>query len=413
MQDSIGQFVDSKLGLFIHFGLYSILGGEFEGRSYPGLAEWIQTGLDIPRQRYRQLMEEFDPKQLDADAICARAASIGCRYLCLTAKHHDGFALWDTSASDFNSVASPCGRDLVAEFAEACRCHGLDYCLYYSQAQDWEDPDGYEAYHDNSRKDVRAYFERKVFPQVEELLTKYGAIRMLWLDTPMETPEYLARRLRDQIKRLQPDCLISGRIGFALGDYRTCSDNQLPALPQDFAWEVPATTNGSWGFKRSDTDWRDGISILRDFIKVISRGGNYLINVGPDGQGQVPEGAWTSLALLEHYTQANAEAIYGSQATAPYVYDDPRILLTQKARHLYLHLMEAPGKSSIALQHIIAIPQTCRLVSKPEHELKFFAGRDLEGFNYWEIDLSSIKPETYPLAIDIEHLSEEIEMEAF
>lgn len=391
-------FNDGKYGLFIHFGLYSMLGGEYKGQESQGIAEWIMNRLDIPREEYEQLAADFDPSMLDPQAICEAAKRWGMTYLCLTSKHHDGFALFDSKADPYNSVqASLSKRDFVREFAEACAEHDLVFCLYYSQAQDWHHPDGYSAYHDNAQKDFERYFREKCLPQVDEILTQYGPIGMLWFDTPMEMTVEQSTELRDFVKERQPECIISGRIGNAIGDYLTTNDNMLPAQPIPQAWELPATLNSSWGYKKRDHDWRNPENVFREFVKVVSRGGNYLLNIGPRGDGSVPE---PSLKILEQVGQMIdpvKEAIYGTRVTPPYVYEQNEFVLTCKPNKLYLFLLGSQGSGTdrseglsvrergfLALHNIGNEVQDVTCLSH-DIEVKFNDGMDLEGHSYWTL----------------------------
>lgn len=334
-------FSQAKYGLFIHFGLYSLLGGHWQGKEIPGLAEWIRHYGKIPRQTYRALAQNFDPRALDPRALVSWAKDQSFRYLCLTAKHHEGFALFKSQASSFNSVeASPCGRDLVAEFANACREEGLVFCLYYSQAQDWDHPYGLEAYTDQSGKDFSIYFKEKCLPQVEELLTGYGPIGMIWFDTPLNMSREQAQKLRQLVKTCQPACLINGRIGHGLGDYMTCQDRRLPAQSLTVPWELPATLNTSWGYRASDQQWRTPLEVSRELLTVFSRGGNELLNIGPDGQGRIPSGARACLEKVGDWLNQVQASIYGTDAIASYVYESPELRFTHRPHHLYIHVLE-------------------------------------------------------------------------
>lgn len=336
---SLDTFRANKYGLFIHFGLYSLLGGHYQGQATPGLGEWILHDLAIPREDYRSLAARFDPAAFDAEAIAAAAVRWGMRYICFTAKHHDGFALYRSRVSPYNSVdASPCGRDFVGELAAACARHQLQFCLYYSQAQDWDDPNAYEAGSENSGKQFSRYFQGKCLPQLGELLSHYGPVHMLWLDTPMGMSEAECQELRDYVKRLQPDCLLSGRIGHGLGDFATTQDQRIPAAPAQGAWEIPETLNGSFGYYEGDENWRSPQSLLEELLKVSSRGGNLLLNVGPDGSGRIPAGAVQSLDALGSWLRGKEAGIYNTAPCPPYVYEAPGIIFTCRPYHLYLHI---------------------------------------------------------------------------
>ena len=346
--DKMTWFREARFGLFIHFGLYSQLGGEWKGRVTPTIAEWILNTLDIPVEEYRQLAASFDPVEFDADKIARKAADWGMRYLVVTAKHHEGFALFDSDCSDYTSVkASPCHRDFVAELQEACRRHGLKFGVYYSQAQDWDDPDGFMANHDNSGKDYRAYLDRKSLPQIRELLEKYPDISLIWFDTPMGTTAAQSREMVDLVHSIRPDVIISGRIGNGLGDYMTTGDNFIPAQPFPGGFEVPATLNDTWGYKASDHNWKDPKRILRLLLKIISRGGNYLLNIGPDGTGRIPEKSVAVLDAVGRYVRENEDAIRGTLPVPPYPYDLEWCIMTRRAHRLFLHVTEPDAKPEL------------------------------------------------------------------
>ncbi len=388
--NALEQFRQMKYGLFIHFGLYSLLGGEWQGQITPGLAEWIQNDLDIPADDYALLAEQFNPIKFDARVIAKKAKAWGMRYLCFTAKHHDGFALFDTQVSNFNSLkASPCRRDFVRELADACCDEGLTFCLYYSQAQDWHHG-GYRAYHENDAEAFESYFESICLPQVRELLTQYGEIGMLWFDTPMGMTVAQSQKLASLVKEIQPDCLINGRIGHGLGDYLTMADNRIPRQALKSVWEVPVTLNRSWGYKKSDNNWVKAPETFEKLVKIISRGGNMLLNIGPRGDGSVPEESLAILDDIGHSLSVNAEAIYDSQPAQPYVFEFEDMIFTQKPGFLYIHLMKPQnwvGKT-LSLYHMASVARKATLLSAGE-ALSLRVGKDLEGFGHWAIQLPS------------------------
>lgn len=330
-------FSQAKYGLFIHFGLYSLLAGEYKGKKSRGLAEWILNNADIPLDEYRTLAKDFNPVNFDAEAICKKAKAWGMRYVCLTSKHHDGFALYDSKVSAYNSVqASPCKRDFVKELAAACNKHDLVFCLYYSQAQDWDDPDGYRAYHDNSEKQFERYFYGKCLPQVKELLTNYGEVGMLWFDTPMGMSFEQSKELRDTVKSIQPNCLISGRIGHGQSDFLSTQDNRIPSKPIDKLWEVAGTMNDSWGYKYYDHNWQSAETVIHKLLRVVARGGNYLLNVGPDGTGQIPEACVKELDKAGKWLSQVKDSVYGTETLPLYVYEVPNYCFTYKKNKLFI-----------------------------------------------------------------------------
>lgn len=334
-------FKDAKFGLFIHWGLYALLGGEYRGQTTDGLAEWIMNTFQIPAAEYEQLAKQFDPKEFDAESIVKKAKAWGMQYLVFTSKHHEGFAMYDSKVSDYNVVrAMPCGRDILKELQEPCEKYDMRLGLYYSQAQDWHDPNGLAAYRDNSQKDYQYYLDHKVKPQLREILTNYGKIALIWFDTPMESTKEQSRELFDLVKELQPDCIVSGRIGNSLGEYLTTADNYLPRLPYDGAWEIPATLNQTWGYKKSDQNWKSPEEIIRLLLKIVSRGGNYLLNIGPDGNGRVPEGSLRVLDEVGAYVQKNGVGIFGTESLPVYPYELDWAELTGKEYRLYVHVVK-------------------------------------------------------------------------
>jgi alpha-L-fucosidase len=342
MKDTKQQwFKDAKYGLFIHWGLYCILAGEYKGVKTDRIAEWIENHLDIPVAEYEKLAEQFHPTQFDADAFVRRAKEQwGMKYLVLTAKHHEGFAMYDSKVSDFNVVkATPYGRDILKELQLACEKYDMRLGFYYSQAQDWDDPNGFMSGKDNSHKDFQKYFDEKCKPQVKELLENYGRISLIWFDTPMGITVEQTQELIDLVKSIQPDCLLSGRTGNHMGDYMTTGDNFIPRLPYDGDWEIPATVNDTWGYNKFDTNWKSADTILHLLLKIVSRGGNYLLNVGPTADGIVPQACVEVLNEVGSYVTENAEAIYGTKPVGIYPYEIPGIEFTRREHKLYVHVL--------------------------------------------------------------------------
>ena len=335
-------FKDAKYGLFIHWGLFSLLEGEYKGEKTDRIAEWIMNYMNIPVEEYRQLAGSFKAEKFCADEIVRKAKEDwGMKYLVFTTKHHEGFAMWDSKCSDYNVVkATPYGKDVLKEFQLACEKYDMKLGLYYSQAQDWDDPDGYMYWKDNSGKNFRRYLDEKCIPQVKELLTGYGKIALLWFDTPMDMTAGESKELVDLVKSIQPECVISGRIGNELGEYLTTGDNFIPALPFDGDWEVPATLNDTWGFNRHDHNWKNADDILKLLLKIISRGGNYLLNIGPDSQGHVPEESVAILDKVGKYVTENGDAIYGTRKMEVYPYDLDWAQLTRKDYKLFVHVLK-------------------------------------------------------------------------
>lgn len=385
-------FISGKYGLFIHFGLYSILGGEYQGKRTNGLSEWIMNDLDIPVKEYEKLTLQFNPVHFNANEICRKAVEWGMKYICFTSKHHDGYAMYRSFADPYNSFdQSDCQRDFVRELADGCSKYGLVFCLYYSQAQDWHHPDGYRAYQDNSKKNFRRYLDEKCIPQVKEILSNYSDIGMIWFDTPMDMTYQESKELVDIVRSLQPNCLINGRIGNNLGDYITTQDNRIPAYPVKRLWEIPATLNSSWAYKHFDSDWLPPEDVLRKFLHIVSRGGNYLLNIGPRGDGSVPEKSVKTLDTIGLWLKNCGESIYGTQAIDTYVYEAPNLRFTHKDHELFVHVLDPyrfAGKQ-ISLQNIANTVEKISWVGRSDlsTDNMLRISQTLEGDPYWGLNI--------------------------
>ena len=342
MADKLQWFEEARYGLIIHWGLYALLGGFYQDRYYDGLTEWIMRNARISLSEYRKLANEFNPVDFDAESWARQAEAFGCRYLCVTAKHHDGFAMFDSKVSDYTVMHTPFGRDVVKELSEACRRHGLKFCVYYSQMQDWAEPDadGNTWDFDPAKKNFRRYFDSKVKPQVTELLTNYGDIGLIWFDTPYDMPVELCRELQALVHSLQPDCLINGRIGYGLGDYRQMGDNEIPVLAYHGAWETPMTLNNTWGYSRIDEAWKSPKTVVKMLIDVVSKGGNLLINVGPDELGRIPQGSVDVLSTVGQWLRRHGESIYGTMPCADFPYEMRWGGVTGRGATMYMHLLD-------------------------------------------------------------------------
>jgi alpha-L-fucosidase len=313
---------NARFGLFVHWGLYSVAAGEWQGRRAKG-NEHFMIHERVPLKEYATLAARFNPTRFDADAWVLAAKNAGMKYIVITTKHHEGFAMFRSPSSDYNIVkATPFGRDPMAELAEACRKHGVVLCFYYSLGRDWEDPDvptnwptkggrsNTVDFPDEDKKVFARYFERKVKPQVRELLTQYCPVGVLWFDTPELISAAQSLELRAMIRELQPSCIVNERIGNKAGDYAV-SEQKLDTDAGFSPWESCVTLSGGWGFNRFDTGWKTPEVVVRQLVDVASKGGNYLLNVGPTGEGEIPAPALERLAVIGRWIQVNGEAIYG------------------------------------------------------------------------------------------------------
>ena len=323
--NNIQWFKEAKYGMMAHWGLYSLLAGEYRDQRVKTYAEWIQSYAAIPNAEYELLARSFNPVYFNADEWIKLAKDAGMKYFVFTSKHHDGFAMFHSKADKYNVVdATPFGRDVVAELAEACYKHGLKFGLYYSQELDWHHPHGggYDQpstscagvswdnswdYPDRSKKDFSICFEEKIKPQVTELLQNYGDLCLMWFDVPHTISKEQSLELKQLVKTLQPDCLINSRIGNGAYDYVSLGDNEYPEeMPRESLkdvdmndthgfkyspyglYETAGTLNGSWSFKYYDQNWITPEQVIARREKLNSLGINYLLNVGPDGLGRIP-----------------------------------------------------------------------------------------------------------------------------
>ena len=346
MSDKLSWFREAKYGLFIHWGLYAIPGGEWKGQPSPHGTEWIMKNMKIPLSEYRELAKQFAPVDFDPYFYVRRAKEWGMKYIVFTAKHHDGFAMYDTKVSDYSIMNTPYGKDIVRQLADACEKEDMTLCIYYSQMQDWEHPDGNGNTwdYDPKEQDFGRYFYQKVLPQVKELLTNYGRIGMMWFDTPYDMPLELCRELADTVRACQPDCLINGRIGYGLGDFREAADNAIPTLSLDKCWESPMTLNDTWGYSYTDDNFKTPEAVIRNLVRIVGRGGNLVLNVGPDRMGVIPERSDEILCEVGEWLKKNGESIYAtaSMPNFPYMLPWGDITYDDKKQILYLHVQNYP-----------------------------------------------------------------------
>ena len=311
-------FREAKYGLFIHWGLYAIPAGEWNGKRSLGLGEWVMFRSRVPVKEYEQLASRFNPVKFNADEWVKVAKDAGMKYIVITSKHHDGFALFKSTASRYNVVdATPFKRDVLKELADACARGGIRLGFYYSQSQDWHEPNGAGNEWDfpaDATKDYDQYLRGKAEPQIRELLTGYGKVALIWFDTPRMMTGDRPHRFTRIVRELQPDTLIDGRLG-AEGDYTSTGDNVIPPNVSGEAWEVPATINHTWGFRKDDTDWKSPGQIAFKLVDIVSKGGNYLLNVGPTAEGVIPQPSQDILRTVGRWLQANGDAVYGASAT--------------------------------------------------------------------------------------------------
>ena len=298
-------FTSDRFGMFIHWGLYSGAEGIWKGekvRYDNDYAEWIQYRNEIDKKEYLELSKRFDWNIINPEEWVLLAKKAGMKYITITAKHHDGFALWNSNSSDYNifNYSNP-KRDIIKELSVACKKHNIKLGFYYSHWTDWEHlyswDNSKEIYWlDKNKYDI--YWQEKVIPQMKELLSNYGEISLIWFDMWLHHSETVVTKqqlfqLKNLIREMQPNCLINSRLGLSIDedqdvDFRTLGDNQLGKYKYDYPWQTPATVAHSWGYNSNENEWKSTTSILRSLIGNVSLNGNLMLNIGPTSNGSVP-----------------------------------------------------------------------------------------------------------------------------
>ena len=372
---------EARFGMFIHWGLYSQWGAHYpgaDGKLLNGKTEHMMRHLRLPLAVYSTIANVFNPVQFDPDAWVRTAKDAGMKYMVITSKHHDGFALWDSPANAYNITRTPYKRDIIKQLADACARGGLKFGVYYSLGRDWEDPDvptekkadGNRRsndwdWPDETKKDFAKYFERKVKPQVRELLTRYGPIALMWFDTPEKiTPEQSAELMR-LIRELQPNCIVNQRVGNRLGDYRVAEQN-VPESGWSDPWETCMTLNNHWGYYLGDENWKTRTRTVQTFVDIASKGGNFLLNVGPTGEGIIPGGSVERLHEVGAWLKTNGEAIYGTTASPigkPTWGRATKKVAKDGTTTLYLHVFDWPKDGQLVVSGAHATVQSATLLA--------------------------------------------------
>ena len=355
--DRMAWWRQAKFGMFVHWGVYSVVGGQYKGQELPNSAEWMMARGKIPIAEYEQYARQFNPTDFDANQFVARAKRAGMKYIVITAKHHDGFAMFGSKATKYNVVDfSPFGRDIMKELAEACQKQGLKFGFYYSQAQDWHHPGGFGNGWDKTIKRVSSdeYVQQKAAPEVEQLLTEYGPIGIFWWDTPRAMSEESFKMLHS-LTELQSDVITNDRLGedFA-GDYKTFERHIPKQAPEGKDWEVCMPISGSWGYKKSDTNFKSTETLIRNLVDIVSKGGNYLLNVSPTGTGGLLPQTTERLEAIGKWIDVNGDSIYGGNASPIGRPAWGRCTAKVSERHttLYLHVFDWPSDGSLQVQGV-------------------------------------------------------------
>lgn len=349
--DRVALFRDGNYGMFIHWGIYSHLGGQWREQTFYGIGEWIKRQMKISEPDYIALAKEFNPTAFDAREIARTAKAAGMKWIIITSKHHDGFAMFK-SAHPFNIVAaSPFARDPMKELAAACREAGLGFGFYYSHNQDWTAPggnNGPKQNPDGSPATFEQYFREKCYPQVKEICTQYGPLNYVWFDTPGNMPQENAAKLAALVRETQPGALLCSRVGYGLGDYASKGDMEVPPRNIEGLWETCDTTNDSWAYAWYDQNWKDGKEILHRLVATVGRGGTYLLNVGPDGTGRIPAQAAKYLIHAGEWIKRYPQVVYSAGAS-PWGHAQPWGDVTTTGNTLNLVVFDWPPHGRLML----------------------------------------------------------------
>ena len=381
---------EARFGLFIHWGLYAQAAGSWDGKPTGGAGEWIMNDMQIPLSQYAKLVPQFNPVQFNADDWVRIAKNAGMKYIVITSKHHEGFGMYPSALTDWCIKSTPFQRDPLKELAAACKKEGLKLCFYHS-IMDWHSP----LYAprkpwndiDKTPPDFDAY-DAYLKGQLKELLTGYGPIGVLWFDGQWENTWTYDRGvdLYNYVRGLQPGIIVNNRAGTEqkllpgqthVGDYKT-PEQTIP--PNGFGpgvdWETCMTMNDTWGYKKQDNNWKSTQMLIRNLIDCASKGGNYLLNVGPTGEGLIPDASIERLKEIGQWMEVNGAAIHGTGAS-PFAKQLPWGRCTTKVSGntttLYLHVFDWPSggellvpglKNKIAPAYLLADPKKKKLAAK-------------------------------------------------
>jgi alpha-L-fucosidase len=414
---------DAKFGMFVHWGVYSVPAGYYQGKPVGFIGEWIMNSAKIPMAEYQKFAKEFNPTEFDAAKLVSAAKSAGMKYIVITSKHHDGFAMFDSKANDWNIVrATPYGKDPLKALAEECRKQGIKLGFYYSQAQDWNNGGAVmgQKWDKAQEHDMDDYIDKTVIPQVTEILTNYGpdTPAVIWWDTPENMTKERAAKIDAVVQKLRPGLIQNNRLGGGVAGDTETPEQSVPA--QGFPgrdWETCMTMNDTWGFKKDDTNWKSTETIIRNLCDIASKGGNYLLNVGPDAKGNIPAESLKRLSEVSEWMRVNGDAIHGTTAT-PFGeelgkpvegksgYGDKVMVssanawrATKKPGHVYLIVFEWPKDGSFTVP---ALPQKvtkATLLSNPSTPLRI--SQDEKGITV--TDLPAAAPDKIASVIDLSY----------
>ena len=420
----MGWFREARFGMFIHWGLYAIPGGQWKGAEVSGAGEWIlQTGRIAPLD-YMPLQAQFNPVEFDGDEWVRIAKMAGQKYIVITSKHHDGFALRDSRVSSFDVTATPFKRDILKELADACARGGIQLCFYHS-IMDWTHADYLPRREGDDRNPEDADFDRYVGymkEQLKELLSgRYGKIGILWFDGEWESTWTHERGLdlAKYVRSLDPDIIINNRVdkgrngmaglngeGEWAGDYGT-PEQEIPATGiAGSDWETCMTMNDTWGWKQSDTNWKSAETMIQMLCDIASKGGNFLLNVGPQPDGRIPAASIERLARIGTWMETNGEAIYGTAASPFTALPFGRCTqkrLAQGRTRLYLHVFEWPISADGATNSLVIPALKNEIVAVRMLGATSFVSSATRLGDGWSISIPVIAPDSVSsvIAVDV------------
>ena len=363
---------DARFGLFIHWGLYAVPAGEWQGERIPGISEWIMLRGKIPVKDYEKFAEGFNPVKYNADEWVKLAKEAGMKYIVITSKHHDGFAMYHSQVSKYNIVDfTPFDRDPLRELEQACKKYGIRLGFYHSQAQDWHHPGGaYRGYPDEPHWDsemkrvpMEQYIDEKAYPQVKEILENYD-LDILWWDTPIGMTESMAQKLFSLLD-IRPNIISNNRLyGPWPGDFST-PEQHIPPTGLDYDWEVCMTMNTSWGYKWYDEDWKTTKTLVQYLTDIASKGGNFLLNVGPTAEGEIPQPSIERLKAIGTWMKVNGESIYGTTASPFFKLPWGRCTkkVDKKETTLYLHVFNWPKNGKLEIPELTSNIKSATLLA--------------------------------------------------
>ena len=344
---------DATFGMFIHWGVYSVPAGEYKNQEVEGIGEWIMNNAKIPVKEYEEFARQFNPVEFDARKWVGIAKDAGMKYIVITSKHHDGFSMWDSKVSDYDVVDfTPFKRDVLKELADACADSGIVLCFYHS-IMDWHHPDA-------RGKNFTRYRDEYLKPQLKELLTGYGRIGILWFDGEWidEWTEEQGKDMYNYVRSLQPDIIVNNRVGkgrqgmqgmsrdeSSAGDYGT-PEQEILGTRSSYYWESCMTMNDTWGYKKNDNNWKSAETLVHNLADIASKGGNYLLNVGPDSKGNIPGPSVERLKEIGSWLKINGEAIYGVKTWDSYQQGETiRFTVSPDQKYLYVINLSWPGEA--------------------------------------------------------------------